>query len=464
MSDTPATHAATNTPRPLSRRQFVAGATAAAASANLLTLQAPAWAQAAGGEDQLNIAIIGAGSQGRNLMLNCLKIPGVRFKAVCDIWAYHQKYAGNILKKFDQPSEVFESYEDLLAKKDELDLDAVIIATPDWVHAEQANACLAAGLHVYCEKEMSNTVEGAASMVKAAADSAKLLQIGHQRRSNPRYHLAKKLIDNDRVCGTITHFYGQWNRRHRLELGWPEQYTMAPAKLEKYGYSNMDEFRNWRWYKQYSGGPIADLGSHQIDVFSWFLGANPASVIASGGLDYYTHKDRDWYDNIFTVYEYQTRQAGKPQTVRGNYQVLNSTSYGDYYETLMGDEGTLVISEDPKKGFYFKEPTSQRKLQWEDEAEKVEAMGRDAIQLKVGESLAPGDGPDGGKSEIMADVNKPVHQLHLENFFAAVRAGDKSKLSCPAEVGYETAVAVLAANESVAKEAAVAFDAEAFAV
>ena len=48
----------------------------------------------------------------------------------------------------------------------EKDLDAVIIATPDWVHAEQAIACLNAGVHVYCEKEMSNTIEGARSMVE----------------------------------------------------------------------------------------------------------------------------------------------------------------------------------------------------------------------------------------------------------------------------------------------------------
>ena len=70
---------------------------------------------------------------------------------------------------------------------DEKDLDAVIIATPDFWHAEQTIACLKAGLHVYCEKEMSNTLEGARKMVQAAKQTGKLLQIGHQRRSNPRY-------------------------------------------------------------------------------------------------------------------------------------------------------------------------------------------------------------------------------------------------------------------------------------
>ena len=46
----------------------------------------------------------------------------------------------------------------------------------------------------------------------------------------------------------------------------------------------MQQFRNWRWYKGLGGGPIVDLGSHQIDIYNWFLGATPSHVMASGGL------------------------------------------------------------------------------------------------------------------------------------------------------------------------------------
>lgn len=448
-------------PAGLSRRQFVQATAAAGAG---LVLSAPLWAQANAAADDLNVAIIGAGSQGRNLVINALKIPGIRFKAVCDIWNYHQKYCGAILKKFDHDANIYEDYRQMLAE--EKDLDAVIIASPDFVHAEHTNACLAAGLHVYCEKEMANTLDASASMVKAAAKSGKLLQIGHQRRSNPRYHLAHKLIHNDKVCGRITHFNGQWNRRHRLELGWPKNkpaYILSDEKLKQYGYGSMDEFRNWRWYRKYSGGPMADLGSHQIDVFSWMLEADPASVFASGGIDYYTEKNRDWYDNVLATYVYQTKQDDVAHTVRGFYQVLNTTSFGDYYETFMGDEGTLVISEDTRKGYYFREPTSNVRRQWEDEAETVSAMGREAIELKVGESLSAKGDDDPEAQQLLADVNKPPHQLHLENFFNAVRAGGKKEmLSCPAEVGYATAVAVLAANRSIDDNKQIDFEPDQF--
>ena len=85
------------------------------------------------------------------------------------------------------------------------ELDAVVIATPDFMHAEHTNAALKSGKHVYCEKLMSNTVAGARSMVQTARETKKLLQIGHQRRSNPRYlHARDKIVRDARMLGRIT--------------------------------------------------------------------------------------------------------------------------------------------------------------------------------------------------------------------------------------------------------------------
>ncbi len=438
----------------LNRREFLG--TAAAAGAGLMVTW-PGWAQEQGAApakvDELRVAFIGPGSQGRNLLTQCLKIPGIRFVAICDIWPYHQEYAANILKKYDQPVTVYSDYQELLAQ--EKDLDAAIIATPDWVHAEQASACLKAGLHVYCEKEMSNTLDGARQMVQAARATKKLLQIGHQRRSNPRYWHALKMIKNDKILGRITHVNGQWNRSRRFDLGWPEGKELDAAALKKYGYDTMDRFRNWRWYKQYSGGPMADLGSHQVDVFNWFLETPPAAVQAAGGLDNY--EDREWYDNVLALYGYKV--GGK--NVRGFYEVLNTTSYGGFFEAFLGDEGALVISEDTRKGFIFREQEATRRA-WEDEASKIETMGRDAIELKIGETLRPDGTKDPEGQRLLEESQKPPHQLHLENFFNAIRSG--TPLSCPPEVAFETAVSVLKANEAVEKGCRIDFKAEEFKV
>jgi len=442
----------------LTRREFLHSAAATGAGVMLAGVASAAPRFAPQGEpskDELAVGIVGVGSQGRILLQRALKIPGVRFVAVCDIWPYHQQYSANILKKYDQVVNVYEDYQEMLAK--EKNLDAVIIATPDWKHAEITLASLKAGKHVYCEKEMSNSLESARQMVLAARESGKLLQIGHQRRSNPRYWHALKLIEKDKVLGRITHFFGQWNRPRLYEIGFPPGKELTDDALKRHGYATMERFCNWRWYREYSGGAMADLGSHQVDVFNWFLKTPPATVMASGGLDYFTGQGREWYDNVMSVYTYKT-PAG---VVRGFYQVLNTTSHGGYYETFMGDEGSIVVSEDTSKGLLFREVAAKRR-EWEDESQKIESMNREAIELKIGETRTASGERTAEGQKLLEESQKDIHQLHLENFFGAIRDG--TALTCPAEVGYETCVSVLKANDSVAAGKMLEFTPADFAV
>ena len=160
---------------------------------------------------------------------------------------------------------------------------------------------------MYCEKEMSNTPEGARSMVLAQRESGKLLQIGHQRRSNPRYlHCYHKLLGEAKLLGRIVTVNGQWNRAVAPDLGAPDRYAIKDATLKQYRFKDMHQFRNWRWYKGLGGGPIVDLGSHQIDIYNWFLGAPPSGVMASGGLLYHDPKTHEWYDTVMVIYDYDT--------------------------------------------------------------------------------------------------------------------------------------------------------------
>jgi predicted dehydrogenase len=340
----------------------------------------------------------------------------------------------------------------------EKDLDAVIIATPDFWHAEHAIACLQKGLHVYCEKEMSNTLEGARKMAKAAKETGKLLQIGHQRRSNPRYiHCYEKLIKEANLLNRITTINGQWNRAAREDLGWPKKAPIDQATLEKYGFKSMLQFRNWRWYKGLGGGPIVDLGSHQIDIFSWFLETNPISVMASGGTDYYDKSTHEWYDTVMAIYEFQTKQ----QTVRAFYQTITTNSSQGYFETFMGDKGTLQISESAGRGSVYRESSAPEWDKWVKagilKAPAEEEKPETGAVLDVRETMAP---PAYDIPVTMGD--KKYHQPHLENFFNAVRG--KEKLNCPAQIGYETAVAVLKVNEAVEAGRKLEFKADEFHV
>jgi predicted dehydrogenase len=430
----------------ISRRDFLRSSAAAGLG---VALSGPAFGQsppaaapaAAKGAGELRVAVIGCGAQGRVLIESMLRIPSVRIAALCDIWSYSRQYTGNYLKKYGQAANVYEDYRELLAA--EKDLDAAVIATPDWVHAEHTAACLRRGLHVYCEKEMANSLDKARSMVLAARETGKLLQIGHQRRSNPRYiHAIDTLIREKSLLGRVTVAYAQWNRAKADLLGWPEKYAIDQATLDKYGYSSMTEFRNWRLFKKFGGGPMVDLGSHQIDLFSWVHGTHPRSVVASGGLDYY--KNWEWYDNVMAIYEFETKQG----TARAFYQVQTTTQHGGFYETFMGENGSLVLSEIPERGNWaMREPHAP---EW-DSLAKAGLLQSETVPIQKSATkniyVDVRVTAEAGRWPLPVELAKPAHQPHLENFFDAVRTG--APLNCPAELAYESCVAVLKANEAV---------------
>ncbi|MBN1359078.1 MAG: Gfo/Idh/MocA family oxidoreductase [Sedimentisphaerales bacterium] len=264
--------------------------------------------------DDINVALIGASAQGHVLLTSCLKVPGVRFKAVCDIWeAFNLRRAARMLKAYGHDVNAYVDYQEML-DKERGNLDAVLVATPDFWHARQTVACLNAGLHVYCETAMSNTRAAARQMVQTARRTGKLLQIGHQRRSNPRYTFChEKLLREVELLGRIVAVNGQWNRLAHTPLGWPKNTEIDHATLTKYGYESMAQYRGWRWYKGLGGGPVVELGSHQIDVYNWFLDARPAAVLASGRPNFHDKKTRQWYDTVVAVYEYDAPQRpGNP--------------------------------------------------------------------------------------------------------------------------------------------------------
>ncbi|MBM4019483.1 MAG: Gfo/Idh/MocA family oxidoreductase [Planctomycetes bacterium] len=411
--------------------------------------------------EDIHLALIGAGRHGRDLLNYCLDIPGVRFRAVCDIWPYSQRYAAGILKRRGQPVAVYEDYRDMLSR--EKDLHAAIIATPDVFHPEQAVACLRAGLHVYLEKEMAITVEGARQVVRAARETGRLVQVGRQHRSNPRYHAAYEFIHEKQAVGRITNVFAQWHGHKRVPYKWPEKEAIPPETLRRYGYNSMDEHRNWRWFARFSAGELVNLGAHQIDVLNWFLRAVPKGVMASGGLDYYDFYDL--HDVAQCVLEWDFTWDGATKTVRGAERVNTTTDHGGFYEVFQGDQGYLEISEDSNKGGLCRN-TDAPLRPWEP---------KDAVTAIVAR-------PAGPSVEILPDLDKltdpvidldlrppswewmktfrryppikaansdkPVHWYHLKNFFDAVRG--EAKLTCPAEVGLQGAVSALKAVEAMA--------------
>ncbi len=394
--------------------------------------------------DAIKVGFIGCGKQHEVLYAAMKNIPGLYYAAVCDIMRDRVGGAfSRIRSDFGYNPQRYLDAEQMLAK--EKDLDAVIVATPDFWHAPHTVMALEAGCNVYCEKMMAESIDSARSIVKASESSGKLCQIGHQRRSNPRYRYTfDQLIHGNKICGEIINMNGQWNRAVSSSQDIQAKPTILPDKktLLKYGFDRgssgeltedqlRHRFLNWRWYHELSGGPISDLGAHQIDIFNWFLGTTPKSVMASGGRNHF--KDREHFDNVMCVFEYDTPSGG----ARAFYQVLTTTSSGGgYFESFKGTEGTIDISERPAFTNIYRESSgpSWERLVAEGYLKKSTyapaPAAEDASAIASYESEAP------EKYELPGNLNKPPHQPHLENFYAAIRG--KEKLNCDARHAFES--------------------------
>jgi predicted dehydrogenase len=424
----------------MSRRRFLksgalAGAGLAFGAPSILSAtarQAPS--------DQIKVAFIGCGAQQQVLFNAMRNIPGIHYQAVCDIMRDRLGGAfGRIRGTFGYNPNRYDDVEEMLNK--ETDLDAVIVSTPDFWHARHTNWSLEAGLHVFCEKMMAHTLEEARSMVLTAERTGKLCQINHQRRSNPRYrYTVDKLINGHRLCGTINNVNGQWNRSVGASQDIQVRESIIPDKktLNKYGFANSHQFSNWRWYRDLSGGPISDLGAHQIDIFNWFLGGLPKSVMASGGRNYFTHREHS--DNVMAIFEYDTPTHG---SVRAFYQVLTTTSAGGgYYESFMGTEGTIQMSEQRQFTNIYRESTAPS---WNGLVNRnVVRLTAAAVSAAAGDAVAAYESPPLEQYDLPGTFNKPVHQPHLENFFDSIRG--LATLNCDARTAFETEAPIFWVN------------------
>jgi predicted dehydrogenase len=441
----------------IDRRQFLGGVAAAGVGASLASPR-PLWAQANGNKETVNLAIVGPGRQGRILLNYALEyLENVNFVAVCDIWKYSRKYGMGLCKRNGHDPNVYEDHREMIAQE-KGNIDGVFVAVPDMHHAQISIDCMKAGMNVYCEKEMSTNLEDAARMVQAQRDTGKLLQIGHQRRSNPFYEHALQMIHKEDWCGTMTSVYGQWHQLKRVRpvpkpLQDPKRYKLADSVLKEHGFEDMAHFYYWRWFKETSGGPMGDLGSHQVDIFNWYLEAVPHTISAVGNNVWAKKSAKSkpeagfeptQLDHTLVTYQYDTQWG----PVNGMYSVVLSSSQGGFYEQFMGDAGAIQTAEILDNAGMHREKQAEA-VQFQDKLETKE--DGEMAKLKPGRSIAAQQGEKSEKYQKIQQQLKIVknapHLPHERNFVEAIRGNED--LNCPADpVGYETAVTALKAHES----------------
>ena len=415
----------------MNRRDFIQGSAAIAAAFGV-TLSGMAEAQEArdaSAKDArpVNCAFIGVGDQGYGTDFKAaLSVPGVKMVAVCDIY---QPYIDRALK--DVPGA--KGYTDYRRVMDDKSIEAVLIATPLYMHAPITVAALKAGKHVFCEKMMAHSIDEAKQMARAARDTKNVLQIGHQRRANLTYNHAWELLNAKKVCGPITHVRAQWNRNGNWRKG------PLPGMDDKH--------RNWRMYRAYSHGLMSELGTHQIHAVNWFLGTAPIAVTGMGGIDYW--KDgREVFDNVEVIFEY-------PGGIKLNYTSLTTNQYDGYYEQFMGKDGTLIISEEPQTpAAFYREPTAKAEDWMKSAATGAQKGKHGEVGLKLDPTATKKLNEPGtkiGERSVSGDsAGKSSYVLEMEDFFAAIRTG--SKVTCDWKEAMGTCIAAIKADEAMDKK------------
>ena len=253
------------------RREFIVGAAGATASA---LFASETGAQSA--NERLGVALIGCGGRGNYILGECLKRRKTRnleFPAVCDVWKVNlESTAARIEEATGRMPRTFTRYADLLALPE---VDCVIIATPDFAHSPILTAAAEAKKHAYVEKPMASRMEDANAALDTVLKNGIVCQVGTQRRSDGMHVAAARLIQSGVLgkmikCECGWHDNGpRWERDfsdvRQEDVDW-EQYLMyLPARK-----FDARMFRLWHLYKECSVGLVGLLGSHLIDIATWY--------------------------------------------------------------------------------------------------------------------------------------------------------------------------------------------------
>ncbi len=251
-----------------------AGASAIAAGTSALQAQ---------DKKPIRLAIIGAGTRAWAHLAILKALPGYQVVALADPTPENLDRAATLAPG----AKTYSDYKKLLAERK--DIDAVVVITPSFLHAEVTIAAFNRGLPVLCEKPMATTVDDANRMMEASRKSGKLLYIGFQKRLVPATRKMQELAaageigDIEFVSGNL--FRGDWNPK-----GW--KYTDPKTGVKT----------NWRYLTFTEGSALLEDGVHEIDSLNWMINDRVVRVTASGGNNVY--KDRETVDHVAAIIEY----------------------------------------------------------------------------------------------------------------------------------------------------------------
>lgn len=360
----------------------------------------------------VNLAVIGVGPWGREILANLSQIPAARIHTVCETYPAYLRRA----TRAAPDAKTVEDYREVL---DDPEVQAVIVSTPTHQHREIAVAALEAGKHVYCEAPMAASIEDARAIAKAAkAANDQVFQVGQQSRADPQHHHVLQFVRTG-ALGDLAMARAQWHKK--------ESWRRVSPSRER------EREINWRLSRDVSTGLMGEIGLHQIDVASWFLNHRPVAVHGFGGIMHW-NDGRDVPDTVQAIFEY-------PNGVNFLYSASLANSYDASHDVYQGSDGAILLRNN--QAWMFREPDAPL-LGWEVYARKDEFFQQTGISLVADATqlLAQGLDPatDGGEGD-------PPILSALEDFVSCIQESRAPEAGY--QEGFEAAVVAIKANEAV---------------
>jgi predicted dehydrogenase len=258
-----------------SRRDFLISSTAAALTSSRIL----------GANDRVQLGFIGYGLMGSQHVETFKRQPDADLAAVCDV--YEPRRAEGLAACGPGAK----GYADFRRLLDAKEVQAVVIATPDHWHAPLSLLACAAGKDVYVEKPLSLFVREGRWLANAARRYGRIVQVGSQQRSGLHYARAAQLVAGGHLGKVHSVRLGAF-RNVMPGFGAPPDSApppgldydlwLGPAPARPY--NPRRSLYHFRWFWDYSGGQMTNLGAHELDVVHWFLQAQaPRAVASSGG-------------------------------------------------------------------------------------------------------------------------------------------------------------------------------------
>jgi predicted dehydrogenase len=396
---------------PLSRRSFVrnAGLGVAALTA------APAWARVLGANDRTNVAVIGLGLRGTDLLNLILEHrknrPDIEVVALCDLYQKRLTIASQKVPG----AKTYTHHQDVLQRSD---IDAVFVATPDQWHAPITLAAMESGKDVYVEKPMTHTLEQAIVVVRRAKELGRVVQVGVQGLSWRRWPKIREIIQSGMI-GQVVAVQGTYSRNDTNgDWNWPIDPAAGPnatgdnhidwehwlGSAPKIPF-NADRFFRFRKYWDYSGGIATDLHYHVVAPFHLAVANDfPTRVTGMGGLWVY-QDGREVPDTFMTAADYPGKYSMMVQSSQVNENGPRTV--------IRGTKATIYLSDEwegpPSRQYDYADIVPETPYA----VEFIKKYGSEMVRI------------DG--------VGNEGDLLHVDNFLQCVRS--RKQPNCPVDLG-----------------------------